>query len=142
MNALLQLMDKFQSLPIVPFIRETIEENQSIIEDKQISQLDAGQYPDGDSIAPDYSDLTIQIKKAKGQPYDRVTLRDTGDFYRGIKLNLETDFFTLDSSDSKTDKIVDKYGDVFGLSDQSKQELIEEQFIPTMEDKIRNYLNI
>jgi hypothetical protein len=140
MKQLLHLIDKFQSLPIQSMIRETIEENKSIIEDKQIAQLDAGQYLDGGSIAPDYSDLTIQIKKAKGQPYDRVTLHDTGDFYRGIKLDLEDDSFTLDSSDSKTGKIVDKYGDVFGLSDQSKQELIEDQFKPTMIDKLRQYL--
>ena len=32
-----------------------------------------------DSYKP-YTDLTIEIKKEKGQPYDRVTLRDTGDF--------------------------------------------------------------
>jgi hypothetical protein len=142
MNQLLQLIDKFQSLPIPQMIRETIEENQSIIEDKQIAQLEAGIYPDGGPILPEYTDFTIEIKKIKGQPYDRVTLKDTGDFYRGIKLDLSSDSFTLDSSDNKTGKIVDKYGDVFGLSEQSKTELIEEQLKPTMQDKIRKYLEV
>lgn len=142
MNQLIQLIDKFQTLPIPQMIRETIEENASIIEDKQIAQLDAGTYPDGGPILPEYTDFTIEIKKIKGQPYDKVTLHDTGDFYRGIKLDLESDSFTLDSSDSKTGDLVDKYGDIFGLSEQSKQELIDEQFIPTMDDKIRKYLAV
>jgi hypothetical protein len=142
MNQLLQLIHRFQYLPVSDMVRETIEENASIIEAKQISQLDAGLYPDGGPILPEYIDFTIEIKKIKGQPYDKVTLHDTGNFYRGIKLDLESDSFTLDSSDSKTGDLVDKYGEVFGLSEQSKQELIDEQFIPTMESKIKNYLQI
>jgi hypothetical protein len=142
MKELLTLMNKFSTIPVNPFIRETIEENQSIIEDKQIEQLSAGTYPDGGPIAPDYSDLTIEIKKIKGQPYDRVTLFDTGDFYKGISLELESNSFTLDSTDSKTEALIDKYGEVFGLSEKSRKELSEEAFIPTMESKINNYLGL
>lgn len=36
-----------------------------------------------------YALSTIQIKKDKKQPYDRVTLKDTGQFYNSIKLGRE-----------------------------------------------------
>lgn len=142
MKRLNDLILKFTSVPYENIIRDVVEENKTEVEDKQIKQLEAGQNPDGSRITPEYSDLTIELKKMKGQPYDKVTLYDTGDFYRGIKLDLASDSFTLDSSDSKTDDLVDKYGDVFGLTNEHKQELINDVFRPNAIDKVRKYLEV
>ena len=40
------------------------------------------------AIGGGYSPYTKEIKLAKGQPIDRVTLKDTGDFYATFKVNV------------------------------------------------------
>ena len=35
-------------------------------------------------VLPNYSPYTVQMKIEKGQPYDHMTLRDTGAFYEKI----------------------------------------------------------
>ena len=42
-----------------------------------------------------YSPLTIEIKKEKGQPYNRVTLRDEGDFEQSFYVEADTQQFTI-----------------------------------------------
>lgn len=79
----------------------------------------------GQSIQPEYTALTKKIKQRKGQPSDRVTLKDTGSFYDKFTLKTKKFPFEITSSDSKKDKLVEKYGeDVFGLNDDSKDKLV------------------
>lgn len=61
------------------------------------------------SYAP-YAERTIQNKKKAGQPYDRVTLKKTGKFYRSMYLHVDDEGFAIRASDEKTDKLVAKYG--------------------------------
>lgn len=42
--------------------------------------------PYGDIIRPFYKPSTIKAKLRKHQPYDRVTLKDKGNFYRRMKV--------------------------------------------------------
>lgn len=84
-----------------------------------------GQYPSGQPVKPDYTGLTIQIKRSKGQPTDRVTLKDTGDFYDSFYVKFERDQFIILASDVKTQKLVTKYGfEIFGLSEADLVELL------------------
>lgn len=48
-----------------------------------------------------YSPLTIEIKKEKGQPYNRVTLRDEGDFEQSFYVEADTQQFTIKAADWK-----------------------------------------
>lgn len=83
-----------------------------------------------DSYKP-YTDLTIEIKKEKGQPYDRVTLRDTGDFEWSFYLQIDDDRFFIYSKDEKTEKLVKKYGkNIFGLTPEHTTELIWSYIYP------------
>lgn len=69
------------------------------------------------SYAP-YAPRTIKNKKKAGQPYDRVTLKKTGAFYRSLYLQMDEDGFSIESSDSKANKLKEKYGDsILRLSD-------------------------
>lgn len=61
------------------------------------------------SYAP-YTALTVKIKKAKGQPYNRVTLRDTQAFHRAMRVVIDSDGFYVTSDDYKTELLVEKYG--------------------------------
>lgn len=72
------------------------------------------------AIQPPYTPTTQRIKQRKGQPINRVTLRDTGDFYRGIDavFNTSSKEINITSSDDKTSDLEDKYGDaLIGVSD-------------------------
>ena len=67
-----------------------------------------------------YTPVTIKIKKAKGQPTTRVTLRDKGSFYEGMHIIFMDDGFVITSSDSKTSELRQKYGDsIFRLTDEN-----------------------
>jgi hypothetical protein len=80
-------------------------------------QLDSGQASDGSEVQPSYRPSTIERKKRKGQPYDRVTLKDEGDFHAS--------FFVRFGSDQKRVYLERKYGtDIYGLSPENLGQLI------------------
>lgn len=71
------------------------------------------------SYAP-YKPRTIEIKKKKGQPTTRVTLRDTGDFHNSMYVVFDSEGFYVTSSDEKTPGLVEKYGEeIFRLTDKN-----------------------
>lgn len=65
-----------------------------------------------------YAPRTIKNKKRAGQPADRVTLKKSGDFYRGMYVHVDEDGFSIESSDWKADTLRKKYGkEIMRLSD-------------------------
>lgn len=63
-----------------------------------------------------YAPKTKAIKAAKGQKYDNVTLKDTGDFYSGINAIPDSDGLMVESTDSKSAMLQEDYGtEIFGL---------------------------
>lgn len=90
-------------------------------------QLLKGQDSTGRPITPGYRPLTVQIKRLKGQPTDRVTLKDEGDFHQSFRVVYGSNYFALTATDPKTQKLERKYGkEIFGLDNTSLQEIIEE----------------
>lgn len=83
------------------------------------------------SFAP-YKLITIEHKKIKGQPYDRVTLRDTGDFERSFKVIIGKDSFRVDATDWKAEELKKKYGQIFGLTPQNKSKLAKTIVYPDL----------
>lgn len=141
MEVLQELLRKLKSIPTVEFMQEIVQENKDYIEDKNTEQLDAGFSSDGSNIFPGYTPFTKAIKAAKGQPYDRVTLKDEGDFYTGINVQAEANGFILKGRDWKTPKLKLKYGElILGLTESSKEDFKEEIVRPEMEYKTRNYI--
>ena len=84
--ALENLLQKVRTVRenIPNYIKEAVANSSEAIIDANVSQLyDKGINRLGVSImdyAP-YTPATVAIKRAKGQPTNRVTLRDTGDFH-------------------------------------------------------------
>ena len=98
------------------------------IADTNADQMFAGLRADDTEIGDEhpYKPFTIAIKKEKGQPTDRVTLKDTGEFHRSIFVKFEGDKIIIDSDNDLRDKLVEKYGaTIFGLTKQNKQALIK-----------------
>lgn len=97
----------------------------------------------GSEILPTYADLTIEIKKLKGQPTDRVTLFDTGSFYQKIKTNVSGQLVITDSEDEKSEKLKKKYGKrIFGLSENYRSEYLRETLNPKFLASIKASLQL
>jgi hypothetical protein len=87
-------------------------------------QLFLGKDAANKDIAPPYRPLTIKLKRIKGQPTDRVTLKDTGDFYGGFWLQFGREEFSIENRDSLTRPLQRKYGKaIIGLTGQSLADL-------------------
>lgn len=89
-----------------------------------------------------YQPFTIQVKQRKGQPTDRVTLYDEGDFYRSFVVIVHPDAFEIDADDfSKYDRpLFEVYGDdVAGLTDFNKRR-IQQVILVKMIDYVRRTL--
>lgn len=100
--------------------------------DLQRQQLFAGVQSDGKEIQrigakyKGYAPSTIKIKEKKGQPTDRVTLKDTGDFYFETFADARPEGFIVGSADNKSEKLQRDYGEkIFGLADPSKQTYVD-----------------
>ena len=57
-----------------------------------------------------YTARTIKIKQKKGQPYDRVTLRDTGEFHSSLHVEFDDEGFYVTSTDDKAKYLLARYG--------------------------------
>lgn len=83
-----------------------------------------------------YRPLTISIKKMKGQPTSRVTLRDEGDFHESFYVDAGLDRFEIKAKDPKTPHLVKKYGvQILGLTNENKNELTWEYIFTDLQTK-------
>ena len=93
------------------------------------------------NFAP-YSPVTIDIKREKGQPTDRVTLRDGGDFHDSFTVEVRGQSLWLKSDDEKAGDLTDRYGrEIFGLTDDNLQELRTFYIKPSLLNYIKENLN-
>lgn len=97
-----------------------------------------------ESIGGGYSAFTKNIKSIKGQPTNRVTLKDTGEFYDTFTVSAKDkdDSFTINANTIKDeDDLTDRWGeDIIGLTDESIEELneiIKPDIIDVFKEEIR-----
>ena len=126
-------------------LKNEILKNKDVICDMIRSQLyDLGIEGRGISIASyqPYSTSTIKKKIKKGQPTNRVTLRDTGEFYRHFYIVFDADGFYIDSDDKKTKSLVEKYGrTIFRLTDANFSILLNNYIKPSLKQKMEEQIN-
>jgi len=119
------MLQRWQKIDLVQTTADSMEEVPDQIAQLNREQLFAGEYEDGSAISPGYTRFTILQKQIKGQPYNRVTLKDTGEFYSRLYLILKGKTYDFFSDDSKTLDLVKKYnksGDIFGLTNPHKKD--------------------
>lgn len=127
------------------YIQEIILDNEAFITDMNAQEqlYEQGVNRLGVSIsdyAP-YSPTTIAIKRAKGQPTNRVTLRDEGDFEASFFIEADREKFTIKASDWKTEELTKKYGSqILGLTQENKAELIHAYIYPELLTKAKKDL--
>lgn len=85
-----------------------------------------------------YTPYTIEVKTIKGQPTDRVTLRDTGEFHESFYIEASDTQFVIKAHDWKTEKLIRKYGrEILGLTRENLNELIHSYIYPELLSKAK-----
>lgn len=137
----IEFTDKF---PIL--LNETIHDvvsNEADFLQKMItnSQMyERGIRPDNSNISPKYTSFTKSLKSKKGQKSNIVTLRDTGDYHRSIKLISKKNEMLIKSNDEKAQKLRNKYGKILGLTNENKYKLVLSKIIPELKKNIKKYV--
>jgi diphthamide synthase (EF-2-diphthine--ammonia ligase) len=107
---------------------ETLRENEKVMADLNASQMAQGKRATGTDIRPDYKPLTIALKEGKfglAGVTDHVTLYNTGSHYQKLYAEVEGDEIEYGSKDSKSESLQEKYGAIYGLTDDSLDDLVE-----------------
>lgn len=131
---------------ILNHIRNSIADNESIIEDLNAEQMLEGLDSKGNLIRPSYRNpgyaaykQMLNPKPPKGTP----DLNLTGAFQRKLFVKLVHDAFELGSSDQKAKELEIKYGDViYGLTEKSKAKIPELFLIEDIQNGIKRDLKI
>lgn len=135
-----ELRKRYERVNVPLSVAVAIENTATDATRVQKDQLFKGVYSTGEPITPPYKGRTVREKEAKGQPTDRVTLKDKGHFYAGILIDVRGDKFALQSADEKNSKLVAKYGrNIFGLGTAAKIDYIR-TLKPEIIRQIKSYL--
>lgn len=95
----------------------------------------------GKQILPTYSKSTIEEKKLKNQRVSHVTLRDEGDFYNSIFVEVKDFILKVWATDEKTEGLIFKYGPgILGFT-KEEQDIIILSIIEPHIEKIISKLN-
>ena len=145
MTTVQDVADRLKAFDLDFVIEEAFDETKQDYIDLQREQLFAGLNSKGNKIEPPYAPRTVAIKKKKGQPTDRVTEKDKGDFYKEIFVEPRADsnIFIVDSADPKSGDLQKKYGkEIFGLDDENQTEYVNAHLEPVFLEKTRNALEL
>ncbi len=128
---------------IVPAMRSLVqssfEQIKPAVEDANIAQLDRGERADG-TILPNYSFVSVGVYGKRPGP---MTLHDTGDFWRGITLEVYDDSIELIGRDIKTEMLMLRFGDeIIGLSEESQDSITEDYLEPVLGDEVNQYFGL
>lgn len=119
-------------------VLDILKESQREVTDLNRSQLfnseDSNQEPLGT-----YASIAYANKKGRAD----VDLKLTGDFYESIFINTSKFPVVFNATDSKTQKLVYRYGeDIFGLTRPSKNEASHTIIKPKLQEWFRNLLHV
>ena len=124
---------------ILDFIAENSKDIAAYVSDMQLF-IEGIRGEDGEFIADywPYRPFTVAVKQTKGQPTDRVTLRDTGAFHASIQVTTDSEKFTVTATDPKTEELQQKYGEgILNLSDENLHSLKVALLIPELRKKFK-----
>lgn len=117
-------------------------ENSKVFVDANKEMLYSGIDATGTSLG-EYANSTKQYKQEKGQPYDRITLKDSGDFYLGKRLISEENFdYTIESNDYKQEILNEDFGiEINGIDKERTIKIIDEVLTPKLTQAIQNVIS-
>ena len=113
----------------------SIDDALPYLADLNIEQRAVGLRSDGQIIGYLRSDNYAAEKKARGGRADEglVDLTNDGDFNSGQFVKKQGKTLLFSSTDDKNSDLVKKYGEeIHGLSEESRQEALNDQLVPTV----------
>jgi len=132
-----KITEKFKSIN-ESFILDKLSKDENLKENiiyynTQEQLYQRGIDSDGKTLGQ-YSIYTKGVKQSKGQPFDHITLRDTGAFYNSFRVlrTLDGLLITADSIKDDKDLRVEYGSDIVGLTDQSLSKVIKEARVKTV----------
>lgn len=131
-----ELIRKFQKLKERNFPYEYVRDNKEFVVELNRQQLRQGIKSDGAEVTPYYKNFNY---KRREKPVD---LYLQGDFYRSFRVVLADDGFYIEARDSKTDRLLKKYGaEVLGINFKSLQ-ILRTTFYLYLQKELRRELNL
>jgi phage gpG-like protein len=135
---------------IYPSLKAAINSNADLLKEIQTQKqfYDRGQDSDGISITPSYAAKTIKIKTKKGQPTDRVTLNDTGDYYESIAFSGTDTEMIITATVDYASYLSSRYGtlsntsgtDILGIQDMEFLEFYNQYIAPELTNNINKII--
>ena len=139
--------------------KQAFNQNEKKVLDLNRKQMFEGTKSDDTLILPPYADSTVRIKIKKLQPYDRVTLKDTGSFYDNLFLEVNEDevkfkisyvlqyaVYLLGGYNSSFNNglgsnLLDKNpGSILGLNTTNKTTFLNENILPILKQNINDII--
>jgi hypothetical protein len=126
-------------------VREAFEQQKKLIveynADEQMYKL--GENSKGSMIRPAYKKTTIRLKKRKGQPTNRVTLRNTGKFHKTLKVVPYDDYLEISSDLEYSKYLLAKYGDdILGIQEELLKDFVKLYIVPNIEEQAKKDFKI
>lgn len=124
-------------------IQESVNKNKDVLKQMQTDrQMFQGINSEGNSIRPFYAGSTIRIKlkKRPPQPVDRVTLKDSLDFYSSINIKANKDDFIISTEISYSIYLVAKYSKILGITKENLTEFIDNYTIEVIKKNFNDII--
>lgn len=130
MDVLIDKLEELQDkLDVKKALDFSVDSNirELIISLNQEQLYNLGEDSEGKSLGT-YAPSTVMIKQAQGVPTDRITLKDTGDFYSSFKVFYSNGEIFIDADGQKDDtNLFTEYGeDILGLNDANMSIFVDE----------------
>ena len=113
-----------------------VQEHSNIIIDMNTETLMHGLDADGEKLTPEYRSDEYAAEKNRMNPLPGEGTPDLfleGNFHSGFYVKPEKMGWSIDSKDSKRDKLANKYGDdIFGNTKEDEKEINEDYIKPEM----------
>jgi hypothetical protein len=133
MSTISQLIRNVQAINVSDVIQESIDDTKQALVRLQKLQMLFGERSDGKKIGK-YRSIPYAVRKQAQNPlagFKQVDLRLHGDFHGGLFADVRDDKVVFDSLDSKTEILVEKYGEkIFGLNKKNAVEYSQNHLAP------------
>lgn len=145
MASLLQIKARVLNVNIRAIAETAIEETKQDIIDRQQEQLRYGFNAKGQKIGK-YKNEAYARKKNAMNPLaglGNVDLKLEGNFVKAIKVDVTPDVYRIESTDSKSAELTEKYGeDIMGLDADHKKGYVNQDLRPVFMKKVREKIKL
>jgi len=121
-------------------IQSSINSNKEVLIEQQTDgQMNKGKDANNITMQPSYALSTKKYKQGKGQPIDRVTLKDTGKLYDSINIQANTTQAVISTNVNYFKYLIDHYSNnkILGIQQKATEEFLEKYTIPEIEKNFK-----